>query len=75
MNKTNKTKREQQKVDAFNEEHSVGTRVRFWTGLREGEGKEGETRSMAQVLSGHTAVVWITGHAGCVALTHVEAVP
>ena len=65
-------KREHAAVDAFNERYPVGTPVRYWTMLREGPGKTGETRSTAQVLSGHTAVVWVTGQPGCIALTHVE---
>ena len=46
-----------------------------WTWEREGVGKIGTTRSHAEVLSGHTAVVWITGCVGCVCLSHVEPLP
>lgn len=67
-------KREQRAVDQFNKRYPVGTKVRYWTFLREGAGAEGETRSVAQLLSGHTAVVWVTGHPACIALTHVEPV-
>ena len=31
------------------------------------------TRSEASVLSGHTAVVWLEGKAGCVAVSHCRA--
>ena len=48
-----------------------GTRVRYWTGAREGEGKESVTRSYPGVVCG-TAVVWVRGCSGCVALSHVE---
>ena len=65
-------KKEQKRCDEFNAKHPVGTPVRYWTGLREGEGRVGKTRSSAEVLSGHTAVVWVEGCRGCVALTHVE---
>lgn len=51
----------------------VGTPVRYWTGAREGEGKPSKTRSEAQLLGGHTAVVWVEGHSGCIALSHVYA--
>lgn len=68
--KTNE--KEQKRCDEFNQKYPVGTRVRYWTGLREGEGRVGKTRSAAEVLSGHTAVVWVEGCRGCVALTHVE---
>ena len=32
------------------------------------------TRSEAQVLGGHTDVVWVDGHSACIALTHVDAI-
>lgn len=51
-----------------------GTPVRFWTGARDGDGETGRTRTPAQVLGGHTAVVWVTGESSCIALTHVEPV-
>lgn len=59
-------------VDRFNELHPVGTRVRYWTGVREGEGRKGVTTHEATLLGGHTPVAWIEGARGCVALTHVE---
>lgn len=52
--------------------HTVGTPVRYWAGLREGPGVESRTRSQASTLCGH-AVVWVEGQAGCMALSHVEA--
>jgi hypothetical protein len=60
-------------VAKWNERFPVGTRVRYWTGDRYGIGKVSTTRTLAEVLSGHTAVVWVNGEAGCVALSHVEA--
>jgi len=52
-----------------------GKTVRYWVGVvREGDGLTGETRTHAHLLGGHTPVVWITGAASCIALTHVEAV-
>jgi len=68
------SKQAQRKCDAFNKAHPVGSTVRYWKGAREGEGNLGETRSEAHVLGEHTAVVWISGVAGCIALTHVEPV-
>ncbi|MEV8248111.1 hypothetical protein AB0R01_30710 [Streptomyces rochei] len=62
----------QQTADAWNATCPEGTAVRYWTGLREGDGKTGQTRSQAEVLQGHTAVVWVTGHGACIALSHVE---
>ena len=57
---------------AFNSCHPIGTRVRYWTGVREGDGRTSATRTKAQVLGGHTSVVWVDGQAGCIALSHVE---
>jgi hypothetical protein len=62
-------------VDAFNAIHPVGTPVRYWKGVREGEGRISRTRTPAQMLSGHTAIVWLEGVSGGIALTHVEPLP
>jgi len=61
-------------VADFNARTPVGTSVRYWTGMREGEGKVSTTRTPAHVLGGHTAVVWLEGVSGCVALSHVEPI-
>lgn len=70
----------------FNDEHPVGTEVDYWRGVRDlfdlGDGKSpcfepsgrGVTTSRAMVLEGHTAVVWIDGCSGAIALTHVRVV-
>jgi len=59
----------------FNARHRIGQRVRFWNGVREGNGLEGCTTTEAFVLGGHTAVVFIRpGARGCIALTHVEPI-
>lgn len=63
-----------QAVAAWNTTTPVGTPVRYWTGIREGEGKRSRTRTAAQVLGGHTAVVWVEGESSCIALTHVAQV-
>lgn len=66
-------------VENFNLRHSLNTRVRFWTGAREGEGRFGYTWTKAQLLGGHTPVVYVHDSAGknhgCVALTHIEVEP
>lgn len=49
----------------------LGAPVRYWTGVREGPGTAGVTRTGAEVLGGHTAVLWVEGVAGAIALTHV----
>lgn len=64
----------QAEVDEFNRLHAEGTMVEYWRGLRQGEPSgKGKTRTAAQVLSGHTAVVWIEGCSGCISLSHVRA--
>lgn len=60
----------QDECDLFNTQYDVGTPgilhkddgTRFPTA----------TRSPAQVLSGHTAVIWVTAVAGCYALDRFE---
>jgi hypothetical protein len=51
-------------------------RVRFWTGLKEGDGVLGNTWSPAELLGGHTPVVYVRElsgkNRGAIALTHVE---
>ncbi len=79
MRKTS-TQRLQSIVDAWNATVLVGTPVRYWTGVREGEGKTGRTRSTAYLLGassdqpGHTPVVFVEGEGSCIALTHVQPV-
>lgn len=59
--------------DAFNRRHSVGDTIRVWTGPREGEPIERVTKGPAYILGGHTAVVYVSGGGGCIALSHVES--
>ncbi|GAA0971167.1 MULTISPECIES: hypothetical protein [Actinocorallia] len=66
---------EAEAVQRWNAAHPIGTPVRYWTGFREGEGAAGTTRTEAQLLGGHTAVVWVTGESSCISLTHVEHCP
>jgi hypothetical protein len=69
MNKSNPYK----EAFLWNEEYpKPGLKVRYWTGVREGEGKVSFTRTKANVLGDHTAVLWVEGESGCVALSHVE---
>lgn len=59
-------------VREWNKRHPVGTPVRVRTDTR--GTIETVTRSEAQMLSGHTAVVWVEGIAGCYALERVTAI-
>jgi hypothetical protein len=60
---------------AFNLRHQVGDEITVYTG-RVGENpKVGKIMFPAEVLSGHTPVVWVEGVRGCVALSHTAATP
>jgi hypothetical protein len=75
MNLQRRARLQQRLCDSFNAGNQIGTVCHYWTGVREGEGKIAATRSLALMLGGHTAVVWLEGEAGCVALSHVEIAP
>jgi hypothetical protein len=62
-------------VKKWNERFPVGTPVRYWTGARVGHGQKGKTRTLAEGLNGHTAVLWLEGVSGCVALSHIQPEP
>lgn len=55
--------------DKFNDSHQVGAAVSVK--LDGGEVRETITTSEAQVLSGHTAVIWLKGVSGCYLLDRV----
>lgn len=59
----------QGQCDAFNARYPVGQRVSVRRDS--GEGVTTTTRSAAQVLSGHTAVIWLDGITGCYLLDRV----
>lgn len=60
-------------VAEWNAKHPVGTLVKYWPGVRQGEGKQGRTRSEASILCGEPCV-WIEGARGGVSLSHVEPI-
>ena len=61
----------QKQCDDFNDRYQVGQSVTFWTGPREGNPThEGPIRFAAEIMGGHTPVVWIEGK-GSIALSHV----
>lgn len=64
--------KEQAKVDAWNAANKSGADVAY----RRDNGKAilTKTRTEAQVLSGHTAVIWLEGISGCVDLMRVNAI-
>lgn len=59
-------------VDAFNAKYPVGTEVAVRRD--NGESQVTITRSKAEVLSGHSAVIWLDGISGCYLLDRVSAV-
>lgn len=62
-------KKLQAACDKFNAAHQVGAAVSVQ--LDGGEIRETVTTSEAQVLSGHTAVIWLDGVSGCYDLERV----
>jgi len=61
----------QSKVDAFNKRNPVGTSVTVVKDL--GEKFETKVLHPAEILSGHTPVVWVNGISGCYCLDRVIA--
>ena len=59
----------QSKCDVFNELHPVGSDVIVINDF--GEKIETKIKYAAQILSNHTAVVWIEGKSGCYSLNRV----
>lgn len=60
----------QKQCDDWNAKHPVGTAVTLTKDL--GEQVPTKTRSVAQVLSGHSAVIWLEGISGCWLLERVK---
>jgi hypothetical protein len=56
----------------WNEKNPVGTWVKYHPVSGDYKFESYQTRSRAVVLSGHTAVLWLDGMAGCVALEALE---
>ena len=59
----------QSEVNAFNDHHPIGTEVIVIKDL--GEKIKTKVRFPAEVLSGHTPVVWLEGISGCYLLSRV----
>jgi hypothetical protein len=68
-----KLKNLQKTVDAWNSDHPVGARVSYVTD--DEKYFTTTTRSCAEILSGHSAVIWLDGKSGCVLLDRVIALP
>lgn len=63
----------QKQCDNWNAKHPVGKAIVYESIRGEGESHRGESTSEAEVLGGHSAVIWISGKSGCVDLDHCFA--
>jgi hypothetical protein len=66
-------------AETFNSRYPVGTRVFAYPVCRPEDHPNDKrlvtrTRSKAEVLGGHTDVVWVDGHGACIALDHVDVI-
>ena len=61
----------QEQVDAWNNDGNNPVGCAVYVLRDNGEILETVTRSVAEVLSGHTAVIWVRGITGCYALERV----
>lgn len=59
----------QQQCDRFNADYEIGQMVTVRK--HNGEGFITRTRSRAEVLSGHSAVIWVEGLSGCYLLERI----
>jgi hypothetical protein len=62
----------QKQCDIWNRACPIGTLVQYHPVIGEAAYRLRKTSSPAQVLSGHTAVIWLEDERGCVALDAVE---
>lgn len=58
----------QKQCDEWNRANPIGVEVEFYPVIRGDNFRLRKTRSEAYVLSGHTAVLFLEGESGCVAL-------
>ena len=63
-------KNAQKICDEFNTKYKVGTKG--WIHFDSGEKKATHTTSKAQVIGGHSAVIWAKGISGCYLLNRFE---
>ena len=68
-----RTKRQlERQVERWNQKYPIGTHVNFHPVIGRPESRPRVTKTAAVVLSGHTAVVWVEGESGCVALDALD---
>jgi hypothetical protein len=73
MNVRAKRPNPQKEVDAWNNTVPVGAEVDY-VDHPGAKAVRFTTRTAAEVLSGHTSVVWLNGKCGCVATSHCRLV-
>jgi hypothetical protein len=61
-------------ADLWNKRVPVGATVEYRE-VSDAEPQMLTTRTSAEVLSGHTSVVWLNGKAGCVCTSHCRLAP
>lgn len=64
----------QAQCDAWNAANPSGTLVSYESIKGRGETSRHHTNGEAEVLNGHSAVIWLLGKSGCVALNHCTPV-
>lgn len=64
----------QAQCDKWNAVNPVGTAIAFENIRGQGTTHTGKTTSEAQVMGGHSAVLWFDGKSGAVSLDHCMAV-
>lgn len=64
----------QAQCNAWNRANPSGTLVSYESIKGQGETGRYRTNGEAEVLSGHSAVIWLLGKSGCVALDHCTPV-
>lgn len=64
---------EKKAVEKWNKKHVIGTIVRYWKGVRDGDPSGASATRTEALIIGGAAVVWVDGEASCIALSHVEA--
>lgn len=64
----------EKECDNWNVKYPIGTSVMYKSGIEGLEMIHTLTKSSAQLLSGHSAVIWIEGKSGCVSLHFVTPI-
>lgn len=75
MSRNAKTKRMERIVEDFNQKAPIGTTVRYFpiSGQEfRHEYRDRKVKYPAEILSGHTPVVWLEGERGCVAVENCK---